>query len=213
MDAKDPVGYALVEIIEGSDMKPSDMNGTLLQKCSFTIVFTGHDRGEEFECDEETYYPALNVGTDKTLYKDGTLKDGKAFAFKVKLLDSTSIVILFVSSLVFRNVNRKSDVLKKHVRRKWPCVRPLPTSSPRMTKDVKSKKGRAAVTVFLKKPLDGAHEIHSFCLGHTEFVFCLAFIYNQDCPLGYLVFKSGDSTVRLWDHTSGLLLHTYEVGS
>ncbi|GJV43119.1 C2 domain-containing protein-like protein [Tanacetum coccineum] len=27
MDAKDPVGYALVEIVEGSDMKPSDMNG------------------------------------------------------------------------------------------------------------------------------------------------------------------------------------------
>ncbi|KAI8021581.1 hypothetical protein LOK49_LG03G00762 [Camellia lanceoleosa] len=24
------------------------------------------------------------------------------------------------------------------------------------------------VTVFPKKPLDGAHEIQSFCLGHTE---------------------------------------------
>ncbi|KAI3774914.1 hypothetical protein L1987_49477 [Smallanthus sonchifolius] len=27
IDAKEPVGYALVEIVEGSDMKPSDMNG------------------------------------------------------------------------------------------------------------------------------------------------------------------------------------------
>ncbi|KAK9078189.1 hypothetical protein SSX86_002246 [Deinandra increscens subsp. villosa] len=27
VDAKEPVGYALVEIVEGSDMKPSDMNG------------------------------------------------------------------------------------------------------------------------------------------------------------------------------------------
>nr|GEV45807.1 tRNA (guanine-N(7)-)-methyltransferase non-catalytic subunit wdr4 [Tanacetum cinerariifolium] len=69
------------------------------------------------------------------------------------------------------------------------------------------------VTVFPKKPLDGAHEIHSFCLGHTEFVSCLAFVYNQDCPQGFLVSGSGDSTVRLWDHTSGLLLHTCEVGS
>ncbi|GKA26192.1 glutathione S-transferase T3-like protein [Tanacetum coccineum] len=48
---------------------------------------------------------------------------------------------------------------------------------------------------------------------YQRFVSCLAFVYNQDCPQGYLVSGSGDSTVRLWDHTSGLLLHTCEVGS
>ncbi|KAM7495994.1 hypothetical protein LguiA_020408 [Lonicera macranthoides] len=69
------------------------------------------------------------------------------------------------------------------------------------------------VTVFPKKPLDGAHEIQSFCLGHTEFVSCLAFIYNQDHPQGFLVSGSGDSTVRLWDFTSGSLLDTCEVGA
>ncbi|KAI7747579.1 hypothetical protein M8C21_004149 [Ambrosia artemisiifolia] len=69
------------------------------------------------------------------------------------------------------------------------------------------------VTVFPKKPLNGAHEIQSYCLGHTEFVSCLAFVYNQDCPQGYLVSGSGDATVRLWDFASGLLLHTCEVGS
>lgn len=69
------------------------------------------------------------------------------------------------------------------------------------------------VTMFPKKPLIGAHEIQSYCLGHTEFVSCLAFVYSQDGPQGYLVSGSGDSTVRLWDFTSGLLLHTCEVGS
>ncbi|CAH1431786.1 unnamed protein product [Lactuca virosa] len=69
------------------------------------------------------------------------------------------------------------------------------------------------VTMLPKKPIDGAHEIQSYCLGHTEFVSCLAFVYNQEFPQGYLVSGSGDSTVRLWDFTSGLLLHTCEVGS
>lgn len=69
------------------------------------------------------------------------------------------------------------------------------------------------VSVFPKKPLDGAHEIQSFCLGHTEFVSCLAFICAPDYPEGFLVSGSGDSTVRLWDITSGSLLDTCEVGS
>ncbi|XP_071698792.1 uncharacterized protein [Rutidosis leptorrhynchoides] len=68
------------------------------------------------------------------------------------------------------------------------------------------------VSVFPKEPLKGAHEIQSYCLGHTEFVSSLAFVFNQDCPQGYLVSGSGDSTVRLWDLTSGSLLHTCEVG-
>lgn len=69
------------------------------------------------------------------------------------------------------------------------------------------------VTVFPKKPLDGAHEIQSFCLGHTEFVSCLAFVCSQEYPQGFLVSGSGDSTVRMWDFTSGSLLHTCEVGA
>ncbi|KAK2973733.1 hypothetical protein RJ640_019733 [Escallonia rubra] len=69
------------------------------------------------------------------------------------------------------------------------------------------------VTAFPKNPLDGAHEIQSFCLAHTEFVSCLTFICCQDYPLGLLVSGSGDSTVRLWDFTSGSLLHTCEVGA
>ncbi|XP_020236261.1 tRNA (guanine-N(7)-)-methyltransferase non-catalytic subunit wdr4 [Cajanus cajan] len=67
------------------------------------------------------------------------------------------------------------------------------------------------VTNFPNKPLNGAHQIQSFCLGHTEFVSCLAFIQSQECPQGLLVSGSGDSTVRLWDITSGALLDTCEV--
>ncbi|KAL7200715.1 hypothetical protein ACSBR1_032613 [Camellia fascicularis] len=69
------------------------------------------------------------------------------------------------------------------------------------------------VTVFPKKPLDGAHEIQSFCLGHTKFVSCLAFVCASDYPEGFLLSGSGDSTVRLWDITSGSLLDTCEVGA
>ncbi|KAK8509920.1 hypothetical protein V6N12_001988 [Hibiscus sabdariffa] len=69
------------------------------------------------------------------------------------------------------------------------------------------------VTVFPTKPLNGAHEIQSFCLGHTEFVSCLAFICAPDSPQGILVSGGGDSTVRMWDIISGTLLDTCEVGA
>ncbi|OMP05085.1 hypothetical protein COLO4_09064 [Corchorus olitorius] len=69
------------------------------------------------------------------------------------------------------------------------------------------------VTVFPKKPLDGAHEIQSFCLGHTEFVSCLAFICTPECSQGILVSGGGDSTVRMWDIISGSLLDTCDVGA
>ncbi|CAI9107807.1 OLC1v1007266C1 [Oldenlandia corymbosa var. corymbosa] len=69
------------------------------------------------------------------------------------------------------------------------------------------------VTVFPQNSLNGAHEIQSFCLGHTEFVSCLAFVCNQEYPQGFLVSGSGDSTVRLWDFSSGSLLDTCDVGA
>lgn len=68
------------------------------------------------------------------------------------------------------------------------------------------------VTAFPTKPLDGAHEIQSFCLGHTKFVSCFTFVCSQEYPQGFLVSGSGDSTVRLWDYASGSLLDTCEVG-
>lgn len=66
--------------------------------------------------------------------------------------------------------------------------------------------------MFPEKPSDGAHEIQSFCLGHSEFVSCLAFICNQDSQQWYLLSGGGDSTVRLWDFTCGSLLDTCHVG-
>ncbi|XP_059297953.1 uncharacterized protein LOC132050620 isoform X1 [Lycium ferocissimum] len=69
------------------------------------------------------------------------------------------------------------------------------------------------VSVFPEKPSDGAHEIQSFCLGHTEFVTCLAFISSKDSQQWYLLSGGGDSTVRLWDFSCGSLLDTCHVGS
>ncbi|KAF3627385.1 putative cullin-like protein 1 [Capsicum annuum] len=68
------------------------------------------------------------------------------------------------------------------------------------------------VSVFPEKPSDGAHEIQSFCLGHTEFVSCLAFICSKDSQQWYLLSGGGDSTVRLWDFTCGFLLDNCHVG-
>ncbi|URE35523.1 WD domain, G-beta repeat [Musa troglodytarum] len=69
------------------------------------------------------------------------------------------------------------------------------------------------ITVFPKQPLKGAHEIQSFCLGHKDFVSCFAFACPPGCAHGFLFSGSGDSTVRLWDFISGLLLATCEVGA
>ncbi|KAG9451974.1 hypothetical protein H6P81_004878 [Aristolochia fimbriata] len=68
------------------------------------------------------------------------------------------------------------------------------------------------VTVFPRNPSNGAHEIQSFCLGHTDFVSCLAFVKTEEDPLGFLLSGSGDSTVRMWDFPSGCLLCTCDVG-
>ncbi|GAB2215305.1 hypothetical protein Droror1_Dr00019688 [Drosera rotundifolia] len=69
------------------------------------------------------------------------------------------------------------------------------------------------VTVFPKNHLAGAHEIQSFCLGHSEYVSCLVFVQSSDQCQSYLLSGSGDSTVRLWDFSSGSLLCTCNVGA
>ncbi|KAM0929619.1 hypothetical protein ACQ4PT_001638 [Festuca glaucescens] len=66
------------------------------------------------------------------------------------------------------------------------------------------------VTSFPKNPMKGATEIQSFCLGHTEFVSCIAFTRISGGS-SFLLSGGGDSTVRLWDHINGSLLDTYDV--
>ncbi|ERN01596.1 hypothetical protein AMTR_s00002p00272210, partial [Amborella trichopoda] len=68
------------------------------------------------------------------------------------------------------------------------------------------------VSVFPRCPLNGAYEIQSFCLGHTDFVSCITFICSSDSNKAFLISGSGDSTVRLWDPISGNLLDTCEIG-
>lgn len=66
------------------------------------------------------------------------------------------------------------------------------------------------VTLFPKNPLKGAHEIQSFCLGHTDFVSCIAFTRISENQ-SFLVSGGGDSTVRLWDYINGCILDTFQV--
>ncbi|PKA61397.1 Vesicle-associated membrane protein 725 [Apostasia shenzhenica] len=51
------------------------------------------------------------------------------------------------------------------------------------------------ITIFPQRPTKGAHEIQSFCLGHTDFVSCLAFICPPGFPQSLLLSGSGDATV------------------
>ncbi|XP_046463302.1 tRNA (guanine-N(7)-)-methyltransferase non-catalytic subunit WDR4-like [Daphnia pulex] len=51
--------------------------------------------------------------------------------------------------------------------------------------------------------LPNAYNIHSYCLGHTEFITSLAFIQNN-----LLLSGSGDGTLRVWDYLDGKMLHT-----
>ncbi|KAI3432660.1 hypothetical protein D9Q98_004204 [Chlorella vulgaris] len=68
---------------------------------------------------------------------------------------------------------------------------------------------RARVSVMPADPLAGAHEIQSFCLGHTAFVSCSTFVKQSAEEL--LVTGGGDGTLRLWDPLNGELLHTLEL--
>ncbi|BDA46966.1 probable tRNA (guanine-N(7)-)-methyltransferase non-catalytic subunit at N-terminal half [Coccomyxa sp. Obi] len=68
---------------------------------------------------------------------------------------------------------------------------------------------KVRVSMLPKEPLQGAHEIQSYCLGHTSFVTACAFVTTSDCTL--LASAGGDGTVRLWDHVSGELLDTCQV--
>ncbi|XP_024532281.1 tRNA (guanine-N(7)-)-methyltransferase non-catalytic subunit WDR4 [Selaginella moellendorffii] len=66
------------------------------------------------------------------------------------------------------------------------------------------------VSVLPKNPMLGAYEIQSFCLDHTSFVSCLAFVGDGSSE-ALLVSGGGDSTIRLWDHVSGHLLDTINI--
>ncbi|KAL3699281.1 hypothetical protein R1sor_017303 [Riccia sorocarpa] len=68
------------------------------------------------------------------------------------------------------------------------------------------------VSVFPADPLKGAPEIWSYCLGHTSFVTCTAFVGPRN-PGGQqlLVSGGGDSTVRLWDYVKGKMLHVFDT--
>lgn len=70
---------------------------------------------------------------------------------------------------------------------------------------------KVRVSVFPAKPLLGAHEIQSFCLGHKLFVTCVDFIGGNDTTEGLIVSGGGDCTVRLWEPSTGKELQCVSV--
>ncbi|GJM96592.1 hypothetical protein PR202_ga13447 [Eleusine coracana subsp. coracana] len=66
------------------------------------------------------------------------------------------------------------------------------------------------ITLFPRNPLKGAHEIQSFCLGHTDFVSCISFTRISEGQ-SFLITGGGDSTIRLWDYINGCLLDTFQI--
>lgn len=66
-------------------------------------------------------------------------------------------------------------------------------------------------------PMDGAHEIQSFCFGHTSFITSIATMtIGMDSITGasqFIVTGAGDGTIRLWDLLSGKQLDMLYVAS
>jgi WD40 repeat protein len=69
--------------------------------------------------------------------------------------------------------------------------------------------GRIRITSFPQNPMDGAHEIVSFCLGHENFVSVCSFI--SDGKQEYLLTGGGDNTLKLWDPLQGKELDSVGV--
>lgn len=69
--------------------------------------------------------------------------------------------------------------------------------------------GRIRITAFPQNPMDGAHEIVSFCLGHENFVSVCAFV--SEGKREYLLTGGGDNTLKLWDPLQGKELDSVGV--
>eukprot|EP00884_Botryococcus_braunii_P023030 jgi/Botrbrau1/9410/Bobra.0252s0035.1 len=60
---------------------------------------------------------------------------------------------------------------------------------------------KVRVSILPMDPMQGCAEIEDFCLGHTAFVTCCAFLGPPQRRL--LVTGGGDGTLRLWDYITG----------
>jgi len=63
---------------------------------------------------------------------------------------------------------------------------------------------KVRVSVMPEDPMQGAHEIKSYCFGHTNFASCSAFVSGADgSETEMLLTGGGDGTVRLWNPVEG----------
>lgn len=61
--------------------------------------------------------------------------------------------------------------------------------------------GRVRISILPDNPMEGAHEIQSYCFGHTKFVSSAAFIESNGIEI--IVTGGGDGCLKVWDIDSG----------
>ncbi|GIL57762.1 hypothetical protein Vafri_12910, partial [Volvox africanus] len=91
-----------------------------------------------------------------------------------------------------------------------PCGRFLATSD---------REYKVRISTLPENPLQGSYEIQGYCLGHQDFVSCIAFAVQPDeqpdegaagkVRPSVLLSGSGDGTVRVWDYETCTQLSSY----
>ncbi|GAU23380.1 hypothetical protein TSUD_334280 [Trifolium subterraneum] len=150
----------------------------------------------------ETWHCIATVSSEKRVTAVAISKDGLHVCFADKF------GLVWVVDLNQTSIDKKPKPLLSHY---CSIITSLEFSPDNRFIISADRDFKIRVSNFPKNPLNGAHEIQSFCLGHTEFVSCLAFVPALESPHSLLLSGSGDSTVRLWDISSGALLDTCEV--
>ncbi len=73
------------------------------------------------------------------------------------------------------------------------------------------REGKVRVTVIPPDPMQGAHEIVSFCLGHEKFVSACAFILSKSGN-ELMISGGGDGLVKLWNPADGHEMDSVDLG-
>ena len=70
--------------------------------------------------------------------------------------------------------------------------------------------GRIRVSVVPEEPMKGAHEIQSYCFGHTNFVSSAVFLVKENKD-EVLLSGSGDGTMKMWDPMTGQCIQSVVI--
>lgn len=73
------------------------------------------------------------------------------------------------------------------------------------------REGKVRVTVIPSDPMQGAHEIVSFCLGHEKFVSACAFVVPESGK-ELILSGGGDGLIKLWNPVDGHEMDSVDLG-